>query len=210
MFELKDIISLNNLTPKTICFTGSRPNKLTGYDKAGYNDFVEQLDHIISQIIDICKTENFITGGAQGFDQLAFWTIERIRKRMPHINNNLHIAFHDVDRKWKDTGLFSRTQFKQMRLAATSEIIIKEHLDAETAQYGEIAAALYERNHAMVNSSDLIIALYPSTDWQIQHKSGTAECMRYAKKCKKPILQLMYTTDNNILKITQILLIMNS
>lgn len=58
---------------KTICFTGRRPKDLFGY----YNyDAYKEIQDVLSPILEAHYTtngvRNFISGGAQGFDQLAF------------------------------------------------------------------------------------------------------------------------------------------
>ena len=59
---------------KTICFTGKRPRDLYGYD---FNDsYMKLIQKLYSWMMDVCMKENVqtsITGGAQGFDQIAFW-----------------------------------------------------------------------------------------------------------------------------------------
>ena len=54
----------------------------------------------------------------------------------------------------------------------------------------------FDRNHKMLQASDFVIALYKDDTW-LQAKGGTAECMRYAKKNKKPIEQIVYSVTNN-------------
>ena len=54
----------------------------------------------------------------------------------------------------------------------------------------------------MVDSSNLVIALYPDDSWTTA-KGGTAECMRYAKSKNKTIIQLKYKINNNQLTISE-------
>lgn len=67
--------------------------------------------------------------------------------------------------------------------------------------------ALFERNHAMVNDSGILLGLYPDDSWRTS-KGGTAECLRYAVSCKKnrpiDVYQLKYGTQQSRLKITGI------
>lgn len=63
----------------TICFTGPRPAKLYGYTKKEeYQKIVNQLKEIIRGFAKF-GIKNYITGGAQGFDQLAFWAVNSLK-----------------------------------------------------------------------------------------------------------------------------------
>lgn len=64
----------------TICFTGPRPAKLYGYTKKEeYQKIVDQLKEVIRGFAKF-GIKNYITGGAQGFDQLAFWAVNSPKK----------------------------------------------------------------------------------------------------------------------------------
>ena len=64
----------------TICFTGHRPNRLAGYNsRAPYTMFVRKLKQMLVPLIRQGYTR-FITGGAQGIDQLAFWAVEGLKE----------------------------------------------------------------------------------------------------------------------------------
>ena len=90
-----------------ICFTGHRPKELCGYNQYNYMTFVKQLQNIIeTQIENGCDT--FITGGAQGFDQLAFWAVNNAKKKYNHIKNIVYLPFPNYGERWKKTGLFSQ------------------------------------------------------------------------------------------------------
>ena len=61
---------------KTACFTGPRPNQLFGYYHLERYDIITQaLGELLPQLV-AQGTFDFISGGAQGFDQLAFWAVE--------------------------------------------------------------------------------------------------------------------------------------
>ena len=63
---------------KTVCFTEHRPKGIIAdrpYDESNrpvYQKIVDGLTVSIERLIEQGYT-NFISGGAQGFDQLAFW-----------------------------------------------------------------------------------------------------------------------------------------
>lgn len=194
---------------RTICFTGRRPKDLAGYQKAGYETFILQLANLL---IDICVQENkpmtFISGGAQGFDQLAFWAVDLIKQQRPDltIQNVVYVPFKGQARAWKgnESDLFGQDNYNQMLKAADNIVYLKDELQDRQ----QIVQALLERNHHMVNDSDFVIALYPTDNWQ-NSSGGTAECMRYANDHYKDILQIKYTVNDGMLQMTRTVSVTN-
>lgn len=94
----------------TICFTGPRPAKLYGYTKKEeYQKIVNQLKEIIRGFAKF-GIKNYITGGAQGFDQLAFWAVNSLKKEYD-IQNIVYIPFQGQERLWKKTGMFGQKDY---------------------------------------------------------------------------------------------------
>jgi uncharacterized phage-like protein YoqJ len=191
---------------KTFCFTGPRASKLCGYNIDNYRDFVDELKE---KIYGICKAETqnnrnekitFISGGAQGFDQLAFWTVDSVKYHHPELNieNVIYVPFKGQSRVWGDDGIFGKKQYEVMLKKADRTVFLKNELTDRR----EIVKALTERNHAMVNDSDCVIALY-NDDYKTARGSGTAECMRYASDTKKNMMTIRYDMDNGCLKIKE-------
>lgn len=207
-FDLETLLgNFDGRTIRTVCFTGSRPNKLKGYVTANYNDFVHDLSSILEAVYNRLGAVKFISGGAQGMDQLAFWAVDQLKNRTAdtNIQNILHVPFEGQDRIWAETGLFSRGQYQTIRQMADSTVIIAPSVDVNDKK--AVCKALDDRNHSMADAADLVIALYPDTGWNTAKHSGTANCMQYAAKKQKPILQLMYDTNadqNSPLVITGI------
>ena len=69
---------------KTLCFTGRRPKDLFGYDKDKYYPIVDKLELILEDFY-LQGFKKYISGGAQGFDQLSFWAVNRLKKKYPDI-----------------------------------------------------------------------------------------------------------------------------
>lgn len=178
----------------TVCFTGRRPKDLCGYNSDSYEALVTSVMNILENLYQTKGTRRFITGGAQGFDQLAFWAVHNLRKNHPDIENVLYLPFDGQEKRWLEKGSFSQDEYHIMKSMATSIKYTTENLDA--TDYSQIAKALFDRNHQMVHSADTVIALYPDDTW-VQGKGGTSECMRYAIKAKKPVLQIQYAIENN-------------
>lgn len=176
---------------KTLCFTGKRPKDLCGYKKDKY-------EGLTSCIKRLCETyyksgyTRYLFGGAQGFDQIAFWAVYELKKVHQDIKLIVYVPFKGQERKWLETGLFSQQEYQQLLSLADEVVYLHEKLE----NYNDIVKALYERNHAMVTNSDAVIALYPDATWKT-NKSGTAECMRYADKHHKEICQIRYSIEND-------------
>ena len=174
---------------KTICFTGRRPKDLFGYHNY---DAYKEIQDILSPILEAHYTandvRNFISGGAQGFDQLAFWTVYTFSKKHPDIKDIVYIPFHGQDRRWVEDGLFGQHEYRRMLRLADEVKCVKDMLP-DGDRYN-IPALMMKRNEAMVNDADIVIALYPfDTDWKTM-SGGTANCMRYAHRNHKPIQQI--------------------
>jgi uncharacterized phage-like protein YoqJ/uncharacterized protein YeaO (DUF488 family) len=188
---------------KTIAFTGRRPKDLCGYNYDNYRTFVKQLTDILDGLNQQGYSK-FISGGAQGFDQLAFWAVNCLKREHTdrHINNVVYVPFRGQECRWAKTGDFSQADYNKMLRFATETIYLSENL----TDYSQIVNALHSRNHAMIDDCDLLVALYPSDDFMTS-KGGTAEAMRYAKSVSKPILQIRYVINNNELSIVDTVMI---
>ena len=178
----------------TCCFTGRRPKDLCGYKWGNYQEFmntlINYLDTLYSQ-----NVRRFISGGAQGFDQMAFWAVDALRKKHPDIENIVYVPFEGQEGRWMDgSDAFTRSEYYAMLKAATSVnvLIDKDHVN----QY-KVPKYLLDRNIAMVNDSDFVIALYPGDDWTT-NTGGTSHCMRYAKGKGKSIHQITYTINKGL------------
>lgn len=177
----------------TACFTGPRPKNLHGYgSKEPYKPIVDFTESICRQVAD-AGVARFISGGAQGFDQLAFWAVDRMRKDRPEIENAVYVPFPKQPSRWMETELFGQRQYRLMlRLATECRVLADDPVETY-----ESVRLLHARNHAMVADSDFVIALLAdrSLDWR-NSKGGTAECVRHARKCNKPVLAIEYRPKN--------------
>lgn len=199
--EVISVLNNSNKTIKSISFTGPRPKKLRGYDHDKYVNFVEELAKILIHITGLFGIEKYVSGGAQGFDQLAFWAVDKANRAVNNTvtRNIVYKPFEGHELRWLETGLFSQSEYRMM----CSRAYEVKTLSQGSSDYRTTAKLLDDRNHAMVNDTDLVIALYPSENWRTATHSGTANCMKYAAKNNKPILQLLYDENlNDELKIT--------
>lgn len=172
-----------------IAFTGRRPKDLVGYNEADYTRFINDLTTLLLSYGD--GTE-FICGGAQGFDQLAFAAAENVKRTFPNCKTHLYLPFNGQESRWKAAGIFGQNMYRAQKNQADSFRYVADI--TSDSDYSQIVKAMYARNEAMVNDCDIIIALYPNDDWRTS-SGGTASAMRYAARCGKPIYQLKYHID---------------
>lgn len=177
----------------TVCFTGPRPKNLHGYVRDPYRPIVDFTEQICSDFVQ-SGVRTFISGGAQGFDQLAFWAVERLRRNNSEIKNNIYIPFKSQPSVWSAQGTFSQADYRLMVKRANSANV----LSPDPANAGEAARRLHTRNHTMVRDSDIVIALLADRSLNWEHaKGGTAECVRHAHSVGKPIFAIEYRPGNS-------------
>ena len=205
--ELNQLLPQETLTQKkpfAICFTGPRPKKLFDYkDRRPYNEMVGYMVPLLRELADAGCTK-FISGGAQGVDQLAFWAVNHVKKTNPNVENALYLPSPNQSDRWARQGMFGQDEYQLMISKADS---VKYISDKPTTSMAEASKVLTERNHAMVRDSDLVFAMLhgESLDWP-RAKGGTAECVRYAHKQGCNIIAVRYqegpqrlTTIQNII-----------
>lgn len=185
---------------KTICFTGKRPRDLWSYS---FNDKYNELHKKLSSwLIGFSQKENittFITGGAQGFDQIAFWSCFDSKSECGLKQGKIFIPFKRQESNWAVRGLFGQEYYRYM-LDHADEIILCSDIDVTTASKGEIAAAYLKRNRDMVDASDICFGLFDTSIDFHADRSGTATTLRYAESKNKEI----WIMDLRTLKIKKV------
>lgn len=167
-------------------FTGHRPDKLYGYNL--YNRQYTQLNGLLyrlcEKLIQKCEITEFISGGAIGFDMMAFEQVKQLGSTY-EIENSLAIPFRKQDCKWYKSDRDKYNDYK--------EIADKIYYVDQTEGYqprgnvvGEYSAAKMQlRNQFMVDNSDYVVAC-----WDGVKKGGTWNCINYALKNNKKILHI--------------------
>lgn len=174
---------------KTICFTGHRPNKLNNC----YNLTDEQskyisrkLEPVLIDLIEDEGIERFISGGAIGFDQIAFWTVQGLKKkRYPSIVNIVAVPFKNQPIKWLDKEI--QHWYKKMLDTADEAVYVDELplYRVEGVPIGEYhVAKMQKRNEYMVDKSRIVLAAWDGS------KGGTGNCCRYTRKVGKTLYTL--------------------
>ncbi len=157
----------------SLCFTGRRPKDLCGYNTSKYKEFVTDLMKVIyEEFYEKRGVRRFITGGAQGFDQMAFWAVERMKSvyGLKDIQNVVFIPFEHQEIRWAQKGCFSIAEYRMMIKQADMIVVVCNNNSIQS---------MFDRNHAMCQYSNYCLGLYPDDSWNT-NKGGTAECMRYA------------------------------
>lgn len=184
-------LEANKKPAYTACFTGPRPKNLHGYERAAYGPILDALAGAIAGM-SVLGVDRFISGGAQGIDQLALRAVDRVKKSGRTLVNSLYIPFPGQAAPWKVTGFFSQAEWNECKdLADDWKYVSEENPDPQD-RYAA-SKLLHGRNHAMVGDSDIVIAFLADRSMDWEHASGgTAECVRYAHKKGKPILAIKY------------------
>lgn len=180
---------MNPNKTKAVCFTGHRPKGIIAdkpYDESNRPRYQKIVDGLVLQIERLVKPgyTNFITGGAQGFDQLAFWAVNAVKARNPEIHNIVYIPFRGQGSRWAKTGLFSQHEYDLMLKKADHVHVCDENVN--TGDSKQTVKALMARNKYMVNVSDYVVGQFEDGSWsKPRTRSGTADCLRYAKQMGK-------------------------
>lgn len=151
----------------TACFTGHRPDKLGGYHIP--NPVVEQVRTAATwKIWDAYQRgyRTFISGYAQGFDQLVAELVVRLRKKDPEVRLIAAVPHKDQPKPWP---LPAQLIYHDL-LEQANEV----HILFEDETF--FNWMLHARNEWMVDRSDLLIAAWDGS------RGGTENCIRYAQR----------------------------
>ena len=143
--------------------TGHRPNKLGGYSAYA----LDKLRAIAYKKIEELKPEKVISGMALGWDTAV--ALATLQLGIPLV---AAIPFAGQETKW-----FPESVRMYHRTLKRAEVIY--------VSKGAYAAwKMQTRNEYMVNNSDVILAMYDGSS------GGTRNCIEYAKKQNKQIINL--------------------
>ena len=173
-----------------VAFTGRRPKDLVGYDHDKYLPLYNYLKEYVVTLYHAGYTE-FITGGAQGFDQLVFWAVNsaKSRQHLP-IRNIVYIPYEGQQSNWSVKGTFGQIEYNTM-LKRADEVYCNPN-----AAKLDISQRFLARDRAMVDQANLVVGLYPTDEWNSPNcTGGTAYTLRYAKKKDKTIVRIGYNPE---------------
>lgn len=188
----------------TCCGTGRRPKYLFGYQKENYLPIIEKMKKGVRWLYDEKGVRKFITGGAQGWDQLLFWAVNAVKRdpKYSDIVNSVYIPFRGQELKWSANGLFGKREY-YLILKLADEVKHITNFD-NTSSYKDIVDAMMSRNHAMVNDSDYVFGCYQDDSWILpETKGGTSECLKYSVNNDKDIIILYFNNMTTKYMTTQ-------
>lgn len=184
--DIEDLTARSSaLRPRTVCFTGPRPKRLCGYDHGSYRGAVAGLVEVVESLYRD-GFRRFLTGGAQGFDQLAFWAVHKAKGRSgrPDVCNAVAVPFPGQESRWAERGCFGQDEYRTMLAVADRVFYIGGADDRR-------GAAMHRRNRAMVDASALCVALYSGGPaFRDARTGGTEATMRYAEAAGVPLRAL--------------------
>lgn len=154
-----------------IAGTGHRPNKLGGYS----TDAFKNLCHIAQEVLKELKPKLVISGMALGWDQAL--ACAAIAENIPFA---AAIPFEGQQNAWPES---SRMIYSTILEKSAKKIIVCDG--------GYAAWKMQKRNEWMVDHADTIVALW---DGSI---GGTANCINYAKKIGKKIINYWDKYENS-------------
>lgn len=152
-----------------LCGTGHRPNKLGGYGKLVFEELTMTACQGLGNVVG--SVEKVISGGALGWDQAL--ANAAIRLDIPLC---LALPFDGFECKWPKES----QELLHRLIKRADEVVLVS--DGSYAPW-----KMQTRNVWMVEHADTVLALWNGSD------GGTANCIRYAEKVGKPIINLWET-----------------
>lgn len=171
-----------------ITFTGHRPQKLGGYDFNSIQN--RKIRNVLGNMLYkdlICLDDiHFITGGAIGFDQMAFHVCDILSSMLKNkkIKLELAIPFELQYKLWRDDD--KKRHFDNIRRADVVTYV--DTLDSYDNDAIDVGVGIYHplkmqfRNMYMVDKADKVYAC-----WDLS-AGGTRNCVNYAKSNNKEIM----------------------
>ena len=147
-------------------FTGHRLQKLGfGFDEDA-ESFVKLRNYLHSELMFLIghNYTHFLSGGAQGFDLIAAEEVLKLRSQLTFVTLELVKPCQNQDAHWPHA---LRSRYEAVEAAADAVTLISD-------AYSE--SCLFERNRFLVDSADMLLALYNGTP------GGTKMTVEYARK----------------------------
>lgn len=151
-----------------VCGTGHRPDKLGGYGDKVAERLIGVATIWLADNMQDPENDRVISGGALGWDQFLARAA-----RVLGIDYWMYLPFRGFDCKWPKES-------SEMLFHLCSHARAVKYISDE----GYAPWKMQKRNEAMVDKADTVLALWNGTP------GGTANCVRYAEKVGKPIVNL--------------------
>lgn len=161
------------MSENTLAFTGHRPSSLNGYNPADNKEILFKLKDLIVDYIENKQVETFISGMALGIDQWAARIVLKLKEKYPHIKLVAAVPCANHCGKWNQ----SDREVWQM-------IIDKADKVYYVSEEPYTNWCMQKRNEWMVDNANYVLAVWSGS------RGGTGNCVNYAKKMNREIVQL--------------------
>ena len=151
---------------KTVCFTGHR--KIADSQRA---DMSAKLYSAVCRLI-LEGYENFICGGAIGFDTVAALKVLELRETHPHIRLELILPCRNQTDRWEDTAV--RTYQYILERADDHRFLFDTYFEG----------CMLERDRCLVEGSDVCVAFCNRS------RGGTAYTMTQALRSGLEVINI--------------------
>ena len=155
---------MNEGIEKRACFTGHRTLGA---------DFNRKKAYAVLERLFGLGVDTFICGGAVGYDMEMAELVLKLQKKHAEVKLWLFLPCIDQDARWNDDD-----KKKRQALIERADLV-----DCPSIAYN--STVMKTRNYKMVDNSYYCIAYFNG-----KRVSGTAQTVRYAKKCQRKICNL--------------------
>ena len=184
------------------CAVGHKPNdmfKNGAYSISTWRLVNEKLKACIKQLITEHSTRKFISGGAQGIEQLFCPAVREVSDEIGiECETWVYEPFKSYSDKWPDSGLFSKYEYKRLVSTAKQANTLKQLNPSLGSDMDKkaFAKALHEKDIKMVRDSNVIIGVFKHDIKYIQgnnppeeiRKSSTYKTLQHAYDCGKALI----------------------
>ena len=157
-----------------IAFTGHRPKTLFPEAPNVSQSYAPLYKALIQRLILEDKQNGGITvatGGAQGADQIAFFSADTAKQYVGGITNILYIPMEGQEKRWSDSGAFNRNTYQKMRGKADKVIVCRKAADG----YEEAKKAMLVRDQMLVDAADFLYVIAKDVQDARDMFDGTAK-----------------------------------
>lgn len=140
----------------TCCFTGHRPKELWGYYLSANANYDNLRAYLLQNVLPILYEKgyrSFVTGGAQGFDQIVFEAIYMFKQTHPDIENVIYAPCRNQESNWFDgMNRFCKGYYRRL-------LVLADRVEYVTnTEY--TPTCMNARNEAMIRDSSCVVALF--------------------------------------------------
>jgi uncharacterized phage-like protein YoqJ len=159
-----------------VCGTGHRPQRLIGGWNTYYMRELKRVTDLAMSALLYIKPDIVITGMALGWDSGLGFGASLVRNVEPDLKIHGYLPYTNYNANWNDKNklMFEKLvdQLDELKVITTGEVT-------------DFGKANIDRDIAMVDASDIVLALFDGTE-----AGGTFQTIKYAKSQGKTVLNL--------------------